>query len=137
MRETSVMSPPATASDYMSSALIPLTPETDIHRAIKVLLEARVSGAPVIDESGELVGILATKDCLRIAFGASYHQERGGSVADFMSGEVRTVDAATDIVEIAELFLNSRFRRFPVLRDDRLVGIITRHDVLRALEALW
>jgi CBS domain-containing protein len=63
--------------------------------------------------------------------------EWGGKVAEFMSTEVETVSADTDIVEIAELFLASRYRRYPVVRDGRLVGIITRHDVLRALDDLW
>ena len=83
------------------------------------------------------MGILTKKDCLKVAFGASYHKERGGRVSDFMSTETETVDAETDIVEVAELFLGSRFRRFPVVRDGRLVGLISRHDVLRALQELW
>ena len=126
-----------TASDYMSGDPVTFTPETDIHRAIKALLEHRISGAPVLDGEGRLVGVLTKKDCLKIAFSASYHQEWGGRVAEFMSAEVKTVDADTDVVEVAELFLNSRFHRFPVMRNGRLVGIISRHDVLRALEDLW
>jgi CBS domain-containing protein len=54
-----------------------------------------------------------------------------------MSREVQTVDAQSDVVEVAELFLNSRFRRFPVMKNGRLVGVISRHDVLRALDDLW
>ncbi len=126
-----------TAKDYMSTKLVTFTPEMDIHRAIKVLLDKRISGAPVLDAGGALVGVLSKKDCLEVAFSASYHMEWGGKVAEFMSTEVQTVAADTDIVEIAELFLASRYRRYPVVRDGRLVGIITRHDVLRALEDLW
>jgi CBS domain-containing protein len=124
-------------NDYMSTELVIFTPDMDIHRAIKLLLEKRISGAPVLDDRGELVGMLTKKDCLKIAFSASYHQEWGGKVSDFMSREVDSVPAGTDIVEIAERFLNSRFHRFPVTQDDRLVGIISRHDVLRSLEDLW
>ena len=97
----------------------------------------RISGAPVLDDGGAVVGILSKKDCLKVAFGASYHMEWGGKVAEFMSTDVQSVAADTDIVEVAELFLASRFRRFPVMRDGALVGVITRHDVLRALEDLW
>lgn len=127
----------ATASDYMSAGPVTFTPETDIHRAIRALLEHRISGAPVLDAEGRLVGVLTKKDCLKIAFSASYHREFGGPVAEFMSTEVKTVEADCDIVEVAELFLNSRFHRFPVVRGGRLVGVISRHDVLRALEDLW
>ena len=126
-----------TAGDYMTAEPITLTPDMDIHRAIKVLLDKRISGAPVLDSGGALVGVLSKKDCLKVAFSASYHMEWGGKVAEFMSTAVETVSADTDIVEIAELFLASRYRRYPVVRDGRLVGIITRHDVLRALDDLW
>lgn len=131
------MSKSGTVNDFMSTDLVTLTPSLDIHRAIDALLENRISGAPVLDAGGKLVGILTKKDCLKVAFSASYHKERGGRVSDFMSAEIETVDAEADIVEVAELFLGSQFRRFPVMRDGRLVGVISRHDVLRALQELW
>ena len=131
------MSPSRTARDYMSARLVTLSPETDIHRAMKILLKNRISGAPVLDEHGNLVGILSKKDCLKVAFNASYHKEWGGRVSEYMSRDVKTVDAGTDIVEVAEIFLKGPYRRFPVLSNDRLVGQISRHDVLRALDELW
>jgi CBS domain-containing protein len=126
-----------TVNDYMSSELVTFTPDMDIHRAIRLLLKGRISGAPVLDDQGGLVGILTKKDCLKIAFSASYHQEWGGNVSDFMSRDVQTVEADTDIVEVAERFLKSKFHRYPVMRSERLVGVISRHDVLRSLEDLW
>lgn len=131
------MSPPDTVSDHMSTKLVTFTPDMDIHRAIKLLLKSRISGAPVVDDRGELVGVLTKKDCLKTAFSASYHKEWGGTVADFMSRDAQTVEADTDMVEVAERFLKSSFHRFPVMRNQRLVGIISRHDVLTALDALW
>lgn len=127
----------ATARDYMSHRLVTLTPDTDIHHAIKLLLKNRISGAPVIDERGELIGILSKKDCLKVAFRASYHKEWGGKVSEYMSENVETVDAETDVVEVAERFLKGPYRRFPVTSGGRLVGQISRHDVLRALDDLW
>ncbi len=121
----------------MATDLITVTPDMDIHRAIKLLLERRISGAPVVDGRGELVGILSKKDCLEVAFSASYHQEWGGAVSEYMSHDVQTVEAGTDIVEVAELFRKGRYRRFPVMSNNRLVGQISRHDILRALEELW
>ena len=126
-----------TTEQYMSSDLVTFSPAMDLHRAIRLLLKNRISGAPVVDSQGRLVGILTKKDCLKVAFSASYHQEWGGHVAQVMSREVQTVDAQSDVVEVAELFLNSRFRRFPVMKNGRLVGVISRHDVLRALDDLW
>ncbi|MCK5274149.1 MAG: CBS domain-containing protein [Alphaproteobacteria bacterium] len=131
------MSPSPTTRDYMSTDLVTFAPDTDIHRAIGTLLEKRISGAPVVDERGQLVGILSSKDCLRVAFSASYHQEPGGTVSDYMSREVKTVDAAADIVAVAEMFVKGPYRRFPVMENGRLVGLLSRHDILKAIEDLW
>ena len=131
------MKPSPTAKDYMSTELVTFTPDTDIHRAIKVLLEKRISGAPVVDERGDLVGILSKKDCLRVAFSASYHKELGGPVSEYMSRDVQTVEAGADIVEVAEKFVKGPYRRFPVMDNGRLVGQLSRHDILKAIEQLW
>jgi len=121
----------------MTSDLVTFSPGMDIHRAIKLLVQNRISGAPVIDETNRLVGILSKKDCLKVAFSASYHQELGGRVSDYMSRDVETLDADTNIIEGAERFLNSVYRRFPVMDNGRLVGQISRHDILKAIEELW
>ena len=123
--------------DYMSTNIVTFTPDTDIHRAIIVLIERHISGAPVVDEQGKLVGLLSERDCLRVAFSAGYHGDRGGRVAEYMSRQVQTVDADMDIVEMAEIFLKSPYRRFPVVAGNRLVGQISRRDVLKALAELW
>jgi len=70
---------------------------------------------------------------MRTVMMAAYHNERGGPVADFMNADVKSVDANMGIVDLAGLFLESGFRRYPVLKDNRLVGQISRRDVLRAL----
>ena len=131
------MTQSATVRDYMATDLVTVTPQMDVHRAMKILLQHQISGAPVIDGKGELVGILAIKDCLKIAFSASYHKEWGGPVSEFMSADVQTIESDTDIVAAAEIFLKVRYRRFPVLTEGRLVGLISRYDVLQALEDLW
>jgi CBS domain-containing protein len=123
--------------DYMSSDPVTISPEMEIHSAIKVLLDHKLSGIPVLDANGDLVGILSKKDCLKIAFSASYHQDRAGKVADCMSQPVDTVEEDADIVEVAELFVKNPYHRYPVIRAGRLVGIVSRHDILRAIEALW
>ena len=127
----------ARVKDFMTADPVSLAPDMDIHRAMKILLEREISGAPVLDEQGGLVGILSIKDCLKVAFSASYHREWGGPVSEFMSSEVQTIESDTDIVEVAELFLKVRYRRFPVVTNGRLDGLISRYDVLRALDALW
>lgn len=129
--------PIARVDAYMATNLITFAPADDIHAAAKVLLDKSISGAPVVDENGNLVGMLSQKDCFKMAFSSSYHQDWGGRVSDYMSRDVATIDVGTDIVKVAKIFLKSPFRRFPVMSNGRLVGLISRRDVLKALEELW
>lgn len=121
---------------YMAENLLSLTPETAILDAVSALLQNAVSGAAVVDKRGNIVGILTEKDCLRVAINAAYHGNLGGQVRDFMSSPVEVVDADTSIIEIAERFNASHFRCYPVTQDHRLVGMVSRADVLRAIESL-
>lgn len=121
----------------MSTDLLLLSPDMEINRAMNLLIERDVSGAPVVDDAGNLVGLLCERDCLTVAFKASYHQEPGGKVSEFMVRDVQTIDIGTPVIEIVELFYQSRFRRFPVMSDDRLVGLLSRRDILKAVEELW
>ena len=123
--------------DYMSRSLVTLTPDMRIQDAIEYLLEHEYSGAAVIDSAGNLVGMLSNKDCLRIAFAASYHQDWPGTVSEYMSSPVETVDADLDVVAAAELFVKGHYRRYPVLESGVLVGQISRYDILRALRETW
>ena len=127
----------AYVADYMARDLITLSPETEINHAMNLLLEHRISGAPVLDASGALVGVLSKKDCLKAAIEASYYREWGATVAAHMSKSVETLDAGMDILSAANAFLNSPFRRFPVLENGRLVGQISRADALRAMKDNW
>jgi CBS domain-containing protein len=121
----------------MTEDLVVFRPDTDLHVAMRALLDNHISGAPVVDDRGNLVGILSEKDCFRAAFKASYYAELSGPVADYMSPNVETIDAQMDIVEVVELFFRSRYRRFPVMEGNRLVGQLSRRDVLKAVEELW
>ena len=122
-----------TVVDIMATDLVTFRPDTPIREAIRTLLDKRISGAPVVDGDNNLVGILSRKDCLKIAFVAGYHDDWEGRVRDFMVTDVKTMAAETDLVSAAQIFLDSHFRRFPVIRDGRLVGLVSRHDILDAL----
>ncbi|MGI9424725.1 MAG: CBS domain-containing protein [Hyphomicrobiaceae bacterium] len=126
-----------TIGDYMATQLVTLPPDMEINEAMVVLLEGRFSGAPVVNATGELVGVLSKKDCFRTAMHSSYHEKPGGLVADYMSRSVETLDADMELFRAAEAFLRSPFRRFPVLREGRLVGQISRADLLRGLVEQW
>lgn len=124
-------------TDYMATELLVFPPNMEINRAVRTLLDRGYSGAPVVDESGALLGVLSKKDCLRAALNASYYQQWGGIVRDYMSAPAITLDADLDLVQTVQVFLDSHHRRFPVLRDGRLVGQISRADLLRAMAEQW
>ena len=130
------LSKSALVKDYMSGRLVTFSPDTDVLDAIHELVHHRIAGAPVVDDHGHLIGMLSELDCMKIALTAGYYGELGGPVSDFMTADTKTVDAEMSIIDLAQLFLESGFRRYPVVSDNRLVGQISRRDVLRALEAL-
>ena len=127
----------ATIADYMATELVSLDPGDDIVEAVRVLLERDLSGAPVVDSRGQLVGILSQKDCFEIVYRTAYHQDWGGQVQQYMSRDPEHLEAGCSVVEAADRFLHSNFRRYPVLRDGELVGLIGRRDILRALDQLY
>jgi CBS domain-containing protein len=122
--------------DYMSRTIVTFKPNQSVLDAVHTLVEHRIAGAPVVDETGNLVGMLSELDCLKVVLQAGYHGDYGGPVRDFMTSDVQTVNAEMSIVDLAEKFLKTRLRRFPVTDRNRLVGQISRRDVLRALQAL-
>ena len=122
--------------DYMAGQLVTFKPDTDVMEAIHELLHHRIAGAPVVNDQGDLVGMLSELDCMKVALNAGYYGDWGGPVADYMTHGVESVDAEMNIVDLAQKFLDSGFRRFPVLHDNRLVGQISRRDALRALKEL-
>ena len=123
--------------DYMTANLVTFSPDMDVMEAISRLIEKGISGAPVVDRLGNIVGVLSEKDCLRVALNAGYNQQMGGRVSEFMSSNVVTVNSDTSVLDVAKMFLESPFKRYPVVDDaNRLVGQISRSDVLKAIDAI-
>ena len=127
------MSETNTVSACMSASLVTLRTDIDVMEAVQILTERGIPGAPVIDEVGNLVGLLTEKDCLEAVLKASYYGEWGGNVSEYMQTNVRTIDAATSIVDAARLFIETSLRGFPVMDNNRIVGQLNRSDLLRAL----
>lgn len=120
---------------YMTKDLICFAPSTALANAIETLLHNKISGAPVVNAQGELVGMLSEGDCLKGILTGSYFEEAGVRVGDVMSDALLTVDVDTDIVKAAECFVERGLRRLPVMEEGKLVGQISRRDVLRAVRA--
>lgn len=124
---------PAAVKDYMTWPVVTLKPDMDILEAMIIMLTKSISGAPVIDRLGNLTGMLSEKDCMRVALDAGYHGHWGGRVDEYMQPEVETVGIDDSIFDVTSRFLRHPYRRFPVVKDNRLVGLISRRDILRAL----
>lgn len=122
--------------DCMDTRVPTVRPDTDIVAAIRFLLEHRVTGAPVVDDQGHLLGMLTEKDCLKLVTAGVGGQAPSGRVKDFMEMEVAAISPDTDLYFVAGLFLNSTFRRLPVVEEGKLVGAITRFDILRVVQGL-
>jgi CBS domain-containing protein len=112
-----------------------LSPDMEILDAIGFLLEKRVTGAPVVDKSGRLVGMLTEKDCLRLVAAGVEGNVPRGSVATYMTANPETIPPNMDVYFAAGLFLKRDFRRFPVVENGKLIGAITRFDILRVIRA--
>jgi CBS domain-containing protein len=123
--------------DYMTRTLISIQPDMEILQALQIFVNKKIAGAPVVDASGKLIGILTAKDCLRVAVNASYHSEYGGVVADFMTDNVASISPEDGILDVAKRFLADSYHRYPVLENGVLVGILSRRDMLRALGEAW
>lgn len=121
-------------ADYMATDLLILTPDMELRRALALFIETNVSGAPVVGPDGELVGILTERDCIRKALNAGYYDEPGGTVEDCMTSTVVTVAGEDRLMDVALRFRDSHFRRYPVVDDGRLIGLISRRDVLKAMQ---
>jgi len=106
----------------------------ELMRALALFIEEDVSGAPVVGPEREIVGILTERDCIRKALHAGYYDEPGGTVESCMTSTVVTVDGEDGLMDVALRFRDSHFRRYPVVEDGHLIGLISRRDVLRAMQ---
>jgi predicted transcriptional regulator len=124
---------------YMVKKLITFKPETKINTVIDSLMENRITGAPVLDDKNNVVGLIDDKDCLKVLVGGAYynHPIRTDTVASYMSNVMKTISIHDDIIDVANIFLQTKFKRLLVMDDDgKLAGQISRRDILRAIKDL-
>lgn len=123
--------------EYMDTVVPTLSPETGIMTAVDFLLRHRVTGAPVVDADEKLVGIITETDLLKLVTeGIQGEPPVDATVAEYMTTDVTTVSPTVDIYYIAGIFLTNKFRRLPVVEKGKIVGAITRFDLLRVIRGL-
>lgn len=124
--------------DHMSTSLVTFRLEDSIDQVLEILTQRKISGGPVVDESGALVGIISEWDCLAEIIRGKYTNtvRFPAKVKEHMSTDVITVSPDLSLFDAAQKFLEHKIRRFPVIRDGRLVGQISLSDVVRAFPKL-
>jgi len=125
------MNGPARAKDIMVTKLVTLRPEMDVFAAINLLVKHEISGAPVIDQNENFIGIFSEKCSMNVLIKSVYDQLPSTQLFAYVETEVRTIVEETDLLTIAQIFSTTTYRRLPVLREGKLVGQISRRDVLR------
>ena len=123
-------------SKFMVTNLFTLAPDTDIRDAVDFLLEHQISGAPVVDADGALVGVISEKDCLTLLAKGANDQRVSGTVAMYMTKDPVVIPSTMDIYYAAGIFLNRSLRRLPVVDEGKLVGQVSRRDVMRAIQLM-
>ena len=119
-----------TAGAIMTTDLVTVRPDASIEEAIELLLAQQISGLPVTDDDGRLVGVITEFALLAVAYD---RRVKNHTVSQHMTRDVITVDIDDPVSRVADLCIVHRVRRVPVMKDGRLMGVIARRDVLRAL----
>jgi CBS domain-containing protein len=119
-----------TAREIMRENVVTINLESSLEEAIELMLSQEISGLPVTDNEGHLAGIVTEFALLAIVYD---HKIRQDSISEHMTANVLTIEADDPISKIADMCIVHRVRRVPVMEDGRIVGMISRRDVLKAL----
>jgi CBS domain-containing protein len=114
--------------DIMSTDVVYVHPDTPVTRVVELLIENDITGVPVVDPSGRLVGIVTEKDLIGVLFG---QETPVGTARDYMTEDVMSFDENDDIIAICECLVHNHLRRVPILAEGKLVGIISRRDLIK------
>jgi len=116
------------AKHIMSKNVETVTPETSLADAVNILLMREISGMPVVDGEGYLMGVVSERDVFRLAFSGKIHESK---VADVMTTKIVTFPPDADIRDIAKVLGENIFRTVPILENGKIVGIVSRADILK------
>ena len=119
--------------DYMDHNPKVVSDCSNIKDAVELLLNSSLIGAPVVGGDQNLVGYISEQDCIKEMLNDAFYCEEPGPVTDVMSQQVLTVTPETSIVEVAQRLLCQKPKNYPVIEAGKLVGVISRTNVLRAL----
>lgn len=118
----------ACAKDIMTKEIIALKETDSAKEAIRIILDKRISGIPVVKNDMTLVGIITEKDLLQCCF---YDSGDEVKLVDIMTTDVFAMNEDTDLFEINDFFMNHNYKRLPITKENKLIGIISRKDMLK------
>lgn len=129
-----VESAPICVSDYMSKNLVTFRKDQTVFDVMEMLMKHKISGGCVVDESGKLLGVISEGDCIKHISDSRYYNMPMDehSVEKRMTCNVETIDPDMNVLDAAKKFIEHKFRRFPIVRDGKLIGQLSQSDVLRA-----
>lgn len=119
--------------DYMDRDPHAITKDATVEDVVRTLMDAKVTGAPVVDADKNIVGFVSEQDCIREMLNDAFYCEESRPVAAVMSQDVAVVSPNTSIVELAETMAKGPPKNYPVCEDGKLVGLISRRLILKAL----
>lgn len=119
--------------DYMQRTTHAIPSTANTTEVVERLLKSGMTGIPVIDEQESVVGFVSEQDCIKELLNGAFFCDKPPNVTTIMTNEVLTVTANTSIVELAQTMLREKPKNFPVVSEGKLVGIITRRHILKAL----
>jgi CBS domain-containing protein len=121
------------AKDIMTADVVTVKRQTPIYDAIRAIVENNITGLPVVNDNMTIAGVISEKDMLRLLYNFEVlkGQTVAGKVDNFMTPDVITCDHEDDLVAVCNCLIDNHFRRLPVLADGKLVGVITRADIIR------
>lgn len=136
VNHSSKLSKIPSVAEYMTKKLITFRENTSLESVIKELLSNKITGAPVLDEHGTILGVIDDKDCLKLITERLYHNAPASSktAKDYMSDMFKVIPSSMNIVDIANLFMTTPFKRFLIINENKdLVGQVSRTDILKAV----
>ena len=130
--------PSILVADYMATRLVTFSPDQTIMEVMDFLLKKKISGGPVVNEHNELLGMISEGDCLKEVVKGKYNNDpiMSGKVSEHMASNVITISPEANVFDAADMFLNKRRRRFPVIENGKLIGQISQKDIMRAIKNL-
>lgn len=120
-------------SDLMDASVVPLQETVSLEVAVAQLVESNYPGLPVVDSNGKVSGFLSEHDCLRYLISSSYYLDDRICVSDIMYRQPLTVSPKETLMQLAERMEGGKPKVYPVCDEGKLLGVVTRKEVMRAL----